>query len=150
MKIKLYSILLSMFFITSCHSQNSNESSESKAEKNIKQPQESKNYKEYPMKEWGGTQPQLTLRENGNARLVVEVPPLEDGDGNELFDDEDFPEGLEFEKLIAEYIGTEVIRDDREVFIIENATDEQCLKVVEFFENYWSLRKEEYKSKYSE
>lgn len=120
---------------------------QNKSEEVMEEDPEFKIVKEYEMEEWGGAMPELTLRESGNAWLIVEVPPFEDGDGNELFDDEDFPEGLEFEKLISEYIGTEVKREDREIFIIENATEDQCLKTVEFFANYWENRKEEYKKK---
>ena len=151
MKTKTYSFVLVGLLFFSCNSHNSEESESTKNnEPNKEEIMEDPEFvivKEYPMEVWGGTQPELTLRESGNAWLITEVPPFEDGDGNELFDDEDFPEGPEFEKLIAEYIGTDVIRDDREVFIIENATEEQCLKVVDFFANYWDLRKEEYKMK---
>ncbi|UKN00184.1 hypothetical protein K6119_10615 [Paracrocinitomix mangrovi] len=151
MKTKTYSFIIVGLLFFSCNSNNSEESESTKNnEPNKEEIMEDPEFvivKEYPMDEWGGAQPELTLRESGNAWLITEVPPFEDEDGNELFDDEDFPEGLEFEKLIADYIGTDVIRDDREVFIIENATEEQCLKVVEFFANYWDLRKEEYKMK---
>ena len=139
-KIIPYSLLLNGLFIVSCNSSNSKETqpannSEIETENYMDKDPEFVIVKDYPMEEWGGTQPELTLRKSGNAWFITQVPPFEDGDGNELFDDEDFPEGLEFEKLIAEYIGKEVIREDREIFIIENATEEQCLKVVDFFAN---------------
>jgi len=55
--------------------------------------------------------------------LIVEVPSFKDGDGNELFDDEDFLEGIEFEKLISEYVGVAVRCNNREAFITESATE---------------------------
>ena len=97
--------------------------------------------------DFGGARPGLTLRESGNAYLIVEMPPFHDGDGNDIDGDEDFPELMVFEKLMADYVGTPVIRDDREVFIIRKANPEILRKVKEFMENYWTLRKDQYKKR---
>jgi hypothetical protein len=97
--------------------------------------------------DFGGAKPSLTLRKSGTIYLIVEVPPFYDGDGNEIDGDEDFPEVMEFENLIAEYIGTPVDRDDREVFVIKKPNADTLIKVKEFIENYWTLRKDIYKKK---
>ncbi|TVZ08098.1 hypothetical protein JM80_0582 [Cellulophaga sp. RHA_52] len=101
--------------------------------------------KEIEVSDFGGATPELTLRKSGNAYLIVEVPPFNGGDGNDIDGDEDFPEVMEFENLIAEYIGQNVEREDREVFIIPNATEESLKKTKYFMENYWTLRKDKYK-----
>ena len=86
--------------------------------------------KGYPITQCKGTQPELTLRENGNALLLItKVAPFEDSK-------QDFPGGLELQKLIESYVGIPLIKKAGEVFIIENATEENCLKTVEFFANY--------------
>ncbi len=95
--------------------------------------------------DFGGAKPSLTLKKSGKVYLIVEIPPFYDGNGNEIDGDEDFPEGMEFENLIAEYVGTPVEREDREVFIIEKPKSDTLIKVKEFIENYWSLRKDIYK-----
>jgi len=95
--------------------------------------------------DFGGAKPNLTLRKSGNGYLIVECPPFYDGEGNEIDGDKDFPEAMEFENLISEYIGVPVIREDREVFLIEKANIEIIRKVKEFIENYWKLRKGKYK-----
>ena len=97
------------------------------------------------VEDFGGTKPSLTLRKGGNGYLIVECPPFYDGDGNEIDGDDDFPEVMEFEDLISEYIGVPVKREDREVFLIEKADIATLRKVKEFIENYWTLRKEKYK-----
>ncbi|MFD2909685.1 hypothetical protein ACFSX9_13185 [Flavobacterium ardleyense] len=95
--------------------------------------------------DFGGTTAELKLRKNGNGYLIVELPPFTDGEGNNIDGDEDFPELLDFEDLIAEYIGQRVERHDREVFIIPNATEQSLLKIKYFIENYWALRNDKYK-----
>lgn len=97
--------------------------------------------------DFGGAKPTLTLRKSGCIYLIVEVPPFHDGDGNEIDGDEDFPEVFEFEKLISEYTGVHVDREDREVFRIDNPKTDTLLKVKDFIENYWAHRKDEYKKK---
>lgn len=97
--------------------------------------------------DFGGAKPSLTLRKSGRIYLIVEVPPFYDGDGNEIDGDEDFPEVLEFENLISEFTGVPVIREDREVFIIDKPMPDTLAKIKEFIENYWVLRKDEYKKK---
>lgn len=101
--------------------------------------------KEIKIADFGGTNPELTLRKNKNAYLIVEMPPFIDGEGNEIKGDEDFPEIGKFENLISEYIGQKVLREDREVFIIPNATDKSLDNIKYFMENYWVLRKKKYK-----
>ena len=95
--------------------------------------------------DFGGAKPSLTLMKSGKVYLIVETPPFYDGNGNAIYGDEDFPEGVEFENLIAEYVGTPVEREDRELFIIEKPKSDTLIKVKEFIENYWSLRKDIYK-----
>lgn len=103
--------------------------------------------KEVEVGDFGGATPNLTLRKSGNIYLIVDCPPFIDGDGNEIHGDSDFPEVYEFENLISEYIGVEVEREDREVFIIPNPKADSLEKVKEFIENYWTLRKDIYKKK---
>lgn len=95
--------------------------------------------------DFGGAKPSLTLRKSGRIYLIVEVPPFYDGDGNEIDGDKDFPEVFEFENLISEYVGVQVDRDDREVFRIDTPQTDTLAKVKVFIENYWLLRKEQYK-----
>ena len=100
---------------------------------------------EIEVADFGGAKPSLTLRKSGNVYLIVECPPFYDGDGNEIDGNKDFPEAMEFEKLISDYIGVPVKREDREVFLIEKANIEIMRKVKSFIENYWELRKGKYK-----
>ncbi|MFZ6013963.1 MAG: hypothetical protein ACOYXT_26725 [Bacteroidota bacterium] len=95
--------------------------------------------------DFGGAKPSLTLRKSGRIYLIVEVPPFYDGDGKEIDGDKDFPEVLEFESLISEYSGVQVDREDREVFVINKPKTDTLLKVKDFMENYWTLRKDKYK-----
>jgi len=97
--------------------------------------------------DFGGAKPSLTLRKTGRLYLIVEVPPFYDGEGNDIDGDDDFPEANEFEDLIAEYVGVPVNREDREVFRIDNPEADTMSKVKEFIENYWTIRKEKYKTK---
>ena len=101
--------------------------------------------RDIPVGDFGGSKPSLTLRKNGCLQLLVDMPPFYDGNGNNIDGEEDFPEVYEFEELISEYTGVRVKRDDREVFIIHNPHPETALKVKEFLENYWALRKDKYK-----
>jgi hypothetical protein len=103
--------------------------------------------KEVQVCDFGGATPSLTLRKSGYIYLIVECPPFQDGDGNDIDGDADFPEGDEFEDLISEYTGVTVDRDDREVFVIQKPKEDTLDKVKEFLENYWTLRKDIYKQK---
>lgn len=94
--------------------------------------------------DFGGSSPELTMRKNNDAYLIVEIPPFYDGEGNEILE-EDFPEEEDFAELISEYVNKDVMQDDRETFIIKNATDVSLEKTKYFIENYWTLRKEKYK-----
>jgi hypothetical protein len=101
--------------------------------------------KEYDVADFGGAKSELTLRKSGQLYLIVEVPPFFDGNGNEIDGDKDFPEAMEFENLIAEYVGVPVYREDREIFVIKKPKADTGDRIKEFIENYWKLRKKKYK-----
>jgi hypothetical protein len=103
--------------------------------------------KEYDIDDFGGAKPDLTLRKSGQLHLIVTIPPFFDDDGNEIDGDKDFPEAMEFENLIAEYVGIPVYREDREFFVIKKPKADTGDRIKDFLENYWNLRKDKYKNK---
>jgi hypothetical protein len=123
------------------------ENSNSTAKQSIAENDDDIVAQEIEVGDFGGAKPSLTLRKSGRIYLIVEVPPFHDGDGHEIDGDDDFPEVSEFEHLISEYVGVQVERDDREVFRIDHPKADTLTKVKAFMENYWSLRKDKYKTK---
>jgi hypothetical protein len=100
----------------------------------------------YQIADFGGIKP-ILYEKDGQLCLILDMPPFSDGKGNEINGDEDFPELMEFENLIAEYIGVPVTREDREIFIVNQYQTDTPDKIKEFLENYWSLRKDKYKKR---
>ena len=78
-------------------------------------------------------EPEITVQEDGSIELVFSfMPPLngKEEQGNSEYWDT-------FEDVLSKELAIEVIRDDREVFLIQNPNNDTINKLTNFLENYW-------------
>jgi predicted DNA-binding WGR domain protein len=91
--------------------------------------------------EIGGCSGVVRFDEDSNMTLfIIDMPFFNDENDIPIENDDDFPELDEFENIIAKFIGKPVLRDDREVFILEKFTFKDIGKLKDFIENYWTYR----------
>jgi hypothetical protein len=79
-------------------------------------------------------EPEIKVTETERIEIMFNFMPPANGDYNGKKDEEYWDN---FETVISEHLGTKVLRDDRESFIIEAAPHGTAKKLKEFLETYW-------------
>jgi hypothetical protein len=79
-------------------------------------------------------EPEIKVTETERIEIMFNFMPPVNGNDDQIKDDDYWDN---FEKIISEHLETEVLRDDRESFIIESAPKGTAKKLKEFLDTYW-------------
>ncbi len=78
-------------------------------------------------------EPEIKLFSDGHIELMFNfIPPL---NGNDRQEESDYWDN--FEKTLSTHLSVEVLRDDRELFVIQNPKKSTVKKLELYLESYW-------------